>query len=100
MLIELTATVSENDEITLHLPSELRGQTVNVRIQPSLVNEQVMDERPWTEVEIKALLDFHPVPAEAIVTGGWEDMGITDSQDWVEEQRRSEQEQRGWQTYS
>ena len=71
MLIELTATVSENDEITLHLPSELRGQTVNVRIEPTLVNEKMVDNRPWTE--------------EEIMTGGWEDMGITDSQAWVEE---------------
>ena len=29
-------------------------------------------------------------------TGGWEDYGISDSVEWVEEQRRKRREQREW----
>ena len=46
------------------------------------------EESPWTEEELADALQFRPVPGNEIETGGWEDMGITDSIKFVEEVRR------------
>jgi len=105
MLIELTATVGENDEITLRVPSELRGQEVKVRIEPAHPAEQQPDEvpweeRPWTKEEIEELLRPNPSTLGEIARspefGAWADLGIEDSQAWVDEVRRQEEERRKW----
>jgi hypothetical protein len=37
---------------------------------------------------------FEAVPSDQIVVGGWEDLGITDSVEWVTEMRRKQREER------
>lgn len=59
---------------------------------------ETADDEDFTDEEIKELLTFTPKSGKEVVdaglTGGWEDMGITDSVAWVEEQRRKRQERR------
>ena len=104
MAIELRARVGKDGIVVLQLPPEFEDNEVHITVESTHGAEAIADvpdeQWLWTEEELKGLFEFNPVPAEKIVTGGWEDMGITDSQAWVEEQRRIEQEQRGWQTYS
>ena len=50
------------------------------------------DSEPLTEEEIKALMTPDPLPPKEVIalglTGTWADMGITDSVEWIQEQRR------------
>lgn len=99
--IELTATVSDTDEITLRVPSEFRGQKVHVRIEPAEQSEErSWEERPWTHDEIEDLLRPNPSTLGEIASspefGAWADLGIEDSQAWVDDVRRQEEERRRW----
>ena len=46
----------------------------------------------WTPEELERAVKVEPMTGSEIVkaglTGGWEGLGITDSVEWVEEQRR------------
>ena len=37
---------------------------------------------------------FEAVPSDQLIVGGWEDVGITDSVEWVTEMRRKQREER------
>ena len=57
-------------------------------------------EPDFTEEEIKELLTFIPTSGAEIAAmgliGGWEHKGITDSVEWVNEQRRQRRERNKW----
>lgn len=52
----------------------------------------------WTQEELERAVRIEPMSGAEMVkaglTGGWEDQGITDSVEWVEEQRRKRGERR------
>jgi hypothetical protein len=57
-------------------------------------------ETPWTDAEIAAMMTLKPLTGAEIVaaglTGGWEDINITDGAEWVNAQKRKRQERRRW----
>jgi hypothetical protein len=94
--------ITDDGQLKVELPEGWQPGEVEVTIA---VTEKSGDdipweERPWTQEELDESLKFNPIPAENIVPGGWEDMGIEDSVQWVEEQRRKMMEGRGWRTSS
>jgi hypothetical protein len=98
----IEAIVDENHELRAVVPESvppgrLRILLLSEQEQPTDV---IADEPEWTEDEIREMLSFRPVPARDIVAGGWEHMGITDGQAWVEARRKREQEERRWPTSS
>lgn len=54
---------------------------------------EATDETPWTDEEIAEMMKIEPLSGAEIVaaglTGGWADMGIADSAEWVNEQKRN-----------
>src|SRR5215212_3487095 len=93
--IELTAYVDETGELKLKLPPEFHGEVdVIVESKSYLPTGTNQGEPTREEDDLSKLPDFNPVPAKDIVGGGWEDMGITDSQAWVDEVRRKDEELR------
>jgi hypothetical protein len=83
--IHLTGEIKEDGTLHLELPADLPAGKVQVTIEtlpqiPSLTDEEIaafMQVEPLTGAEIVA----------AGLTGGWEHMGITDSVEWLREQR-------------
>lgn len=99
----LKGYITESGELKVDLPKDHPVGEVRVTIQAEDefdAQEPIpWDEQPWTEEELEEMLARHPrtlgeILKEGLV-GGWEDRGITDSVEWVLEQRRKEQERRG-----
>jgi hypothetical protein len=85
--IRFTGQVTADGQLHFEPPPNLPPGVVGITIEiPDLAEA-------FTEDEINDLLTFTPKSGAAIVaaglTGGWEDMGITDPVAWVEEQRRA-----------
>jgi hypothetical protein len=94
--IHLTGRVTDEGELVFDAPKNLPPGEVQITIEVS--GEAAPLEQDFTDEEIKELLTFRPKSGKEIVesglAGGWEDMGITDSVEWVEEQRRKQWERR------
>lgn len=100
--IHLTGRITETGELEIKLPEGLPAGEVQVTVElPAEVkpDELPWEERPWTEEEIQEMMHFEPKTVAEIVQSGvlgaWADLGITDSETWVEEVRRKEQERYG-----
>ena len=95
--IHLTGRVTEDVDLVFEAPKNLPPSEVQITIE---VPRETNPEQDFTDEEIKELLTFTPKSGKEIVEqgliGGWEDMGITDSVAWVEEQRRKERERNRW----
>ena len=87
VMIELSAEVTEERELTVKLPGGFPLGQVRIIVEA-------------VEAEAEETISFQPSTLGEILASGlvgaWEDQGITDSQAWVEEVRRKEREQRGW----
>jgi hypothetical protein len=103
--IRLKGRITENGDLEIKLPEGLPPGEVQVTVEvPAETNTEELpwEERPWTDEEIREMLKSrHPLTGAEIVErleaeGGWEDMGITDSNDWLEAQRRRLREQNAW----
>jgi hypothetical protein len=96
--IHLTGRVTDEGELMFEAPKNLPPGEARITIEVS--GETTPLEQDFTDEEIKELLTFTPKSGKEVVelglTGGWKDMGITDSVAWVEEQRRKEEEDRRW----
>ena len=94
--IHLTGHVTEEGELVFEAPKNLPPGEVEITIK--VPGESAPIEQDFTDEEIKEFLTFKPKTGKEIVeqglVGGWEDMGITDSVAWVEEQRRKQWERR------
>ena len=94
--IHLTGHVTEDGELVFDAPKNLPPGEVQITIE--VPSEMPALEKDFTDEEIKEFLTFKPKTGKEIVeqglVGGWEDMGITDSVAWVEEQRRKQWERR------
>jgi len=92
--IHLKGRITSDGQLLFDVPEDLPPGDVDITLEIRDTDEQ------FTEAEIKDLLTFTPTSGAQIVAeglvGGWEDMGITDSVTWVEEQRRKQRERRGW----
>ena len=95
--IHLTGRVTEDGELVFEAPKNLPPGEVQITIEMS---REEKPEQDFTDEEIKELLTFTPKSGKEIVEqgliGGGEDMGITDSVAWVEEQRRKRRERNRW----
>jgi hypothetical protein len=90
-VFHLTGRITDSGKLEVELPPNLPPGGVEITIQSSFAPD---DESPVTPEELEQYL--HPARTltgkeivESGLLGGWEDMGITDSQAWVEEQRRN-----------
>ncbi len=100
--IRLNGYITEMGEIKVDLPENHPVGEVHLIIieTPREDMETPGEIASWTQEELDDMLNFNPVPASEIETGGWENLNITDSVEFVEELRRKERERRGWQQYS
>lgn len=64
--------------------------------QAGEIRVEVQIEPVYTEEELDELIQFNPKPANEIQTGGWEDAGIEDSVEFVENLRRKRREKNQW----
>lgn len=102
--IELKAHVGKGGIVTLQLPADFEDDDVVImvsRAKPAPAADDVpWEERPWTKEEIAELMKSNPKTlgeiAQSPEFGAWADLGIEDSQAWVENVRREEQERRRW----
>ena len=84
--------VIENGELKVELPDNVVDGEVEVTIPISDEDELPWEERAWTEAELTDMLNFEGKSLGDIETGGWENLGITDSLEFVEDVRRKEEE--------
>jgi hypothetical protein len=95
--IHLKGRVTEDGDLVFDPPKNLPPGEVQITIEMPAETAQPL-EQDFTDEEIKEFLTFKPKTGKEIVEegliGGWEDTGITDSVEWVEEQRRKERERR------
>ncbi len=99
--IHLKGQVTDDGELIFDPPKNLPPGEVQITIQAKAEESAEAPEdadQDFTDEEIKELLTFKAKTGKEIVeqglVGGWEDMGITDSVEWVEEQRRKRRERR------
>jgi hypothetical protein len=101
--IHLTGHVTDEGQLVFEAPKNLPPGEVQITIQIgedqfTAKGPTTDDDQDFTNEEIKEFLTFKPKTGKEIVehglVGGWEDMGITDSVAWVEEQRRKQRERR------
>jgi len=96
--IHLTGHVTDDGELVFDPPKNLPPGEAKITIE--VPTEGAPLEQDFTDEEIKEFLTFKPKTAQEIVEhgiiGGWEDMGITDSVEWVEELRRKQRERNRW----
>lgn len=91
-----------NGKIEIDLPENVTDGVVKVQIPVEGENPSapIVDDSPLTDEEIENMINPNPKSGAEIValghTGGWEHKGITDSVEWVAEQRRKRREKRGW----
>ena len=98
MALHLKAYITEAGEIKAKLPVDHPVGEVQLIIETA--EEVPTAELPLTDEEIAELMRPEPKTGAEIValghTGGWEHKGITDSVEWLAEQRRKRREKRGW----
>ncbi len=98
--IQLQGRITEAGKLEVELPDDLPPGDVQVTIEVPTSEELPWEERPWTDEEIEAMSHIEPKTGAEIVAaghvGGWEDYGITDTVEWIEEQRRKRQANSQW----
>lgn len=83
--LRLKGFITEDRQLKVDLPDDVPMGEVEIIIE---VDEPISDE------ELKELMTFKPATGAEIAEmlesedGWWEDLGITDGVDWVNEQRR------------
>jgi hypothetical protein len=89
--IWLTGHITQDGKLEIELPAGEVEVMLQVRKQ---TNVEADGDIPLIPEEIAELLVPKPVPTKDIITGGWEDLDIGDSAEWVEKMRREEEERR------
>jgi hypothetical protein len=98
-MLKLAGRITDTGKLEVELPEGLPSGDVQVIIElPD--GEARPDGQPLADEEIKELMQVEPMAGADIVaaglTGGWEDLGIQDSLEWMQELRRKRRERRGW----
>lgn len=90
----------KNGKITVDLPENVVDGEVIIEIPVETDPSMLENDQPLTDDEIDALMKPNPKPGSEIVKnpaiGSWANKGITDSVEWVAEQRRKRRENTGW----
>ncbi|MBC7871009.1 MAG: hypothetical protein H7Y09_09245 [Chitinophagaceae bacterium] len=90
----------KNGQINIDLPENVSDGEIEVKFR--VVQDEIpWEDRPWTEEGLAELLRPEtPMTGAEIVaaglTGGWEHLGIEDSVEWLNEQKRKRHEKRKW----
>ena len=92
--IQVNGRITEEGELEIKLPEGLPPGEARITIE-------ISPGEAWTQDEVgKSRSRIEPMSGSEMVkaglTGGWENQGITDSVEWVEEQRRKRRELRAW----
>lgn len=92
-VIELIGRINQEGKLEVELPEGTPPGEVRVRIERP-------EHEPMADDAIEALLKTDPAPGSTIVaaglTGGWQGLGISDGQAWVDEHRRQRKARRAW----
>lgn len=83
--IIIKGRITEDGRIEAELPEGWKPSEVEIKIDL---------EPEWTDEEIESMMSFEGRPLGEIEIGGWEDMGIEDSVEWVAQQRKKHDEER------
>ena len=99
--IHLKGHVTDEGELIFDPPKDLPPGEVQITIEAKAEAPAEVDaDQDFTDEEIKELLTFTPTSGREVIelglTGAWADMGITDSEEWVQEQRRKRRERGQW----
>jgi len=103
-LIQLTGKINNQGQLELDLPEGLPSGEVQVTLKfPNTTNDVPWEERPWTDEELEELLKVTPkkgseIAAEieaGLLGDGWSHIKMS-GVEWVEEQRRQQQERSKW----
>jgi hypothetical protein len=93
-VIHLTGRITEDHRLEVELPDDLPAGTVMVTLTPT-----PDEDAPWMPDEIREFLTFEGKSGAAIAASGtfgsWAHLGIEDSVEWIQEQRRKRRERRG-----
>jgi hypothetical protein len=91
--IQLSGRITERGELELRLPEGLPPGEARITIE-------IPQPDDWRPEDVESALKVEPLTGAEIVQagllGGWEDQGISDSDAWLEEQRRRRRGQRPW----
>ncbi len=90
----------KNGKINVDLPENVVDGEIIIEIPVETASPVPQNDQPLTDEEIDALMKPNPKPGSEIVKnpaiGSWAHKGITDSVEWVAEQRRKRREKIGW----
>lgn len=97
--IELKGRIDENGQLQVTLPTGLPPGEVEITLH--IVSEGDQASETWTQDELDDMLIFKAATGEEIaasgVFGGWAHRDdITDSEEFIQEIRRREQERSKW----
>lgn len=91
--IQLNGRITEEGALEIKLPEGLPAGEARITIE-------ISPGEVWTQEELERAVRIEPMSGSEMVqaglTGGWDALGITDSVEWVEEQRRKRRDQRAW----
>jgi hypothetical protein len=94
-MIRVNGRVTEAGEVQFELPDDVPAGDVEITIrwrEPETLDDPSSDDIPptFTDEELAELNKPQPpVPGHLIETGIWEDSGITDSVEWIRQQREA-----------
>lgn len=96
----MSITLSDDLSKRLQQAADARGVTPEQLIDqfladnhtaPAAITSSEHDDDLWTDEEIEEMMRPKPLTGQQMVEqgyiGGWEHKGITDSQEWLEQQR-------------
>jgi hypothetical protein len=91
--IQLSGRITEMGQLELRLPEGLPSGEARITIE-------ISQSEDWRPEDVEAALKVEPLTGAEIVEagllGGWEEQGISNSDAWLEEQRRQRRGQRSW----
>ncbi|MGB7339806.1 MAG: hypothetical protein WBC91_13005 [Phototrophicaceae bacterium] len=86
-MVQIKGILTENGKIEIEIPEGW---------QPGEVHVEITIDSVWSDDEIDELTKSNVKPASEITTGGWEDLDIQDSVEWVNENRQKRRGRFTW----
>ncbi|MBC7871801.1 MAG: hypothetical protein H7Y09_13235 [Chitinophagaceae bacterium] len=106
--IHLTGLITADGELKVDLPEGIAPGEVELTLKVTHAAPQTeeVDDLPLTDEELAELMKIEPksgaealaelAALDAVYGNPWANMGIMDSVEWVQEQRRKRREHLGW----